>query len=119
MKRTILGTLAGVALVMAAAAMAEQRGDSLPQRGTPIMPAPAPMAAGTELVVVPAALGDKVQVLTVVDPRQRVLGVYHIDMASGKITLKSVRNIRWDLQIDHLNTDQPLPQEIRSMWEQK
>ncbi len=69
--------------------------------------------------MVPTTLGDKVQMLTVVDPRQRVLGVYHIDMATGKIALKSVRNIRWDLQIDHLNTDEPLPQQIRSMSEQK
>ena len=118
MKRAILGTLVGVGLVMAAVAMAEQRGEVLPQRGAPAMPAPAAVG-GTELIVVPAALGEKVQMLTVVDPRQQVLGVYHIDTATGKITLKSVRNIHWDLQIDHLNTDEPLPQQIRSMWEQK
>jgi hypothetical protein len=118
MKRTILGTLVGMALVMAAAAMAEQRGETLPQRGAPAMSAPVAVT-GTELIVVPTTLADKVQMLTVVDPRQRVLGVYHIDAATGKITLKSVRNIRWDLQIDHLNTDEPLPQAIRSMLEQK
>ena len=82
------------------------------------MPTPAAVT-GSELIVVPTALGDRVQMLTVVDPRQQVLGVYHIDTATGKITLKSVRNIHWDLQIDHLNTDEPLPQQIRSMWEQK
>jgi hypothetical protein len=118
MKRAMLGTLAVLGLVMAAAAMAEQRGEVLPQRAAPAMPAPA-ATAGTELIVVPTPLGDKTQMLTVVDPRQRVLGVYHIDMATGKITLKSVRNIHWDLQIDHLNTDEPLPQQIRAMWEQK
>jgi hypothetical protein len=118
MKRAILGTLLGIGLVMAAAAMAEQRGDVLPQRGGPLTPAPAAVA-GTELVVVPTALGDKVQMLTVVDSRQRVLSVYHIDTTTGKIALKSIRNIHWDLQIDHLNTDEPLPQQIRSMWEQK
>ena len=57
--------------------------------------------------------------LTVVDPRQRVLSVYHIDVATGKIALKSVRNIQWDLQIDDLNNDKPLPQEIRSSLEQR
>ena len=116
MKRAILGTLVGVGLVMAAVAMAEQRGEVLPQRETLAMPA---TAGGRELVVVPTTLGEKVQVLTVVDPRQQVLSVYHIDLATGKITLKSVRSIHWDLQIDHLNTDEPLPQQIRSMWEQK
>jgi hypothetical protein len=74
---------------------------------------------GSELIVVPTDLGDSVQMLTVVDPRQQVLGVYHINTTTGKITLRSVRNIHWDLQIDHLNTDEPLPQQIRSMWEQK
>ena len=118
MKRTTLGILVGVGLVMAAAAMAEPRGEALIQRGAPVSPAPA-AAAGTELIVVPTALADKVQMLTVVDPRQRVVSVYHIDTTTGKITLKSVRNIHWDLQIDHLNTDEPLPQQIRSMWEQK
>jgi hypothetical protein len=116
MKRAILGTLAGVGLVMAAAAMAEPRGEVVPQRGTSAAPA---AVAGTELIVAPTMLGDRVQMLTVVDPRQRVMAVYHIDTATGKISLKSVRNIRWDLQIDHLNTDEPLPQQIRSMWEQK
>ncbi len=118
MKRAILGTLVGVGLVMAAAAVAEPRGEGMPQRVAPAMPAQA-VVAGGELIVVPTTVGDKVQMLTIVDPRTRVLGVYHIDTVTGKIVLKSVRNIHWDLQIDHLNTDEPLPQQIRSMWEQK
>ena len=119
MKRAILGTLVGVGLVMAAAAVAEQRGEYLAatcERRRRRLRRP---SAGTELIVVPTALGDKVQMLTVVDPRQRVLSVYHIDMATGKIALKSVRNIQWDLQINDLNNENPLPQEIRSLLEQK
>ena len=81
-------------------------------------PAPA-AAAGSELIVVPTSLGDKGQMLTVVDPRQRVLSVYHIDLATGKIALKSVRNIQWDLQMTYLNNENPLPQEIRSLLEQR
>jgi hypothetical protein len=118
MKRAILGTLVGVGLVMAAAAVAEPRGEFPAQRAAPAASVPMAMA-GSELIVVPAALGDKVQTLTVVDPRQRVLSVYHIDMATGKIALKSVRNIQWDLQINDLNNENPLPQEIRSLLEQK
>ena len=112
MKRAMLGALVGVGFVMAAVAVAEQRGDGLGQRGTP--PTSAAAVAGSELIVVPTSLGDKGQMLTVVDPRQRVLCVYHIDLATGKIALKSVRKIQWDLQIDHMNTEIPLPQEIRS-----
>jgi len=118
MGRTILGTLLGMGLVMAAVAAAEPRGDIYAQRGTPANTAPA-AAAGTELIVVSTSLGEKGLMLTVVDPRRRVIGVYHIETATGKIALKSVRDIQWDLQITDLNNENPLPQEIRSLLEQR
>jgi predicted methyltransferase len=71
------------------------------------------------MIVVPTMLGDKAQVLTVVDPRQQVISVYHIDLVTGKISLKSVRKMVWDLQITDFNTENPLPQEIRSKLEQR
>jgi hypothetical protein len=116
MKSAMLGILIGVGLVMAAVAVAEQRGDGFAPRGTAPTAVP---AAGSELVVVPTSLGERGQMLTVVDPRQRVLCVYHIDLATGKIALKSVRNIQWDLQINALNNEIPLPEEIRSQLQQK
>jgi hypothetical protein len=118
MKRAVLGILLGVGLVTAAVAVAEQRGEVYAQRTAPVAPAPG-AAAGSELIVVPTSLGEKGQMLTVVDPRQRVLSVYHIDLGSGKIALKSVRNIQWDLQMAYLNNENPLPQEIRSLLEQR
>ncbi len=57
--------------------------------------------------------------LTIVDPRQRALSVYHIDLNTGKIALKSVRNIQWDLQVTSFNNEIPLPQEIRSGLDQQ
>ena len=102
MKRAILGTLVGMGLVMAAAAVAEPRGEYLAQRGAPATSAPTAVA-GTELIVVPTSLGDKTQMLT----------------ATGKIALKSVRNIQWDLQINDLNNENPLPQQIQSLLQQK
>jgi hypothetical protein len=117
MKRTMLGILLGMGLVMAAAAVAEQRGEALGPRAMPTAPAPAAVT-GSELIVVPTSLADR-QMLTVIDPRQRVLSVYHIDLATGKIALKSVRNIQWDLQIEYKDNEPPLPREIRSMLEQK
>ena len=116
MKRIVLGTLLGVGLVMVAVALADQRGEVLAQRAMPAAQAP---AAGSELIVVPTSLGDRGQMLTVVDPRQRVLSVYHIDLMTGKIALKSVRNIQWDMQMTYLNNENPLPQEIRSLSEQR
>jgi hypothetical protein len=51
---------------------------------------------------------------TVFDPRQRVMAIYHEDRASGELTLKSVRNVSWDLQMIEFNSGKPLPQDIRS-----
>ncbi len=117
MKRTVLGVVLGMALA-AAVAVAQQRGESLTQRA---MPATVSLGAvaGSELIVAPALLGEKGQMLTVVDPRQRVLSVYHIDLNTGKITLKSARNIQWDLQVPDFNNASPTPKEIQSWLEQK
>lgn len=49
------------------------------------------------------------------DPNRQVIAVYQIDSASGAITLKSVRNVSWDLQIEDYNSNKPAPQDIRSM----
>jgi hypothetical protein len=117
MKRAMLGVLVGVVVVMAAIAVAQQRGEAPVMRGA--SPAVSPAVAGSELIVVPTSLGEKGQMLTVVDPRQRVICVYHIDLSTGRIALKSVRNIQWDLQINDLNCEKPLPQEIRPMSELK
>ena len=62
-------------------------------------------------------LGDGTQQLCVLDPRQRVVAVYHIDAAKGGIALRSVRSIYWDLRINHFNGTTPLPEEIRSLIE--
>lgn len=116
MKRMLLGILVGLGLATAAIGLAEQRADV---SGRPIGPGVTGPAGGSELIVIPTALGEKGQTLTVVDPRQRVLSVYHIDLNTGKIALKSVRNIQWDLQMIYLNNEGPLPQEIRSLLEQR
>jgi len=50
----------------------------------------------------------------VYDPQQQVLGVYHVDRASGEIELKSIRQIEWDLQMLHYQGKAPLPEDVRS-----
>jgi hypothetical protein len=59
--------------------------------------------------------GDKYQQVLVVDPRLRVASVYHIETATGVISLRSVRQIHWDLQLAEYNGVNPLPREIRLM----
>ena len=52
--------------------------------------------------------------VTVIDPQQRVMAIYQVDRATGKITPKSIRNFTWDLQMIEYNSGNPLPQDIRS-----
>jgi hypothetical protein len=124
MKR-VLGFLACVGLVIAAVGLAGHGNAVFAQRATmpvvpPAPPTPAPVvAAGSELIVVSASAGERGQILTVVDPRQKVMSVYRIELTTGRIALQSVRNITWDLQIPEWNTDKPTPREIQSMSEPK
>ncbi len=57
----------------------------------------------------------KVQQLTIIDPKQRSICVYHVDMSTGQIELRSARDIQWDLQMNNLNSKKPLPHEVRGI----
>jgi hypothetical protein len=115
MKKLVLGALAGVGFLTAAAFMLDQRHEVFAQQHA----AGNPALVGSELIVVPTMLPDgKTQILTVVDPRQQAMSVYRIDLSSGKIALQSVRNIHWDLQITYFNNEPPLPRDIQSSLEQ-
>jgi hypothetical protein len=69
--------------------------------------------AGNLITHVTAADGQPI-VVTVIDVSKQVMATYQVDRQSGEITLKSVRNITWDLQMRDFNTGKPLPQDIRS-----
>ena len=62
---------------------------------------------------------DGRQQITIVDPRQRVMAVYTIDRTSGALSLKSVRNLQWDLMIEDYNSAAPAPRDIRALKEQQ
>lgn len=55
--------------------------------------------------------------MILVDPETRVMAVYHVD-ASGKVSLRSVRNLQWDLLIEEFNGGSPSPREIRTLLNQ-
>jgi hypothetical protein len=76
-------------------------------------------AASPELVVLSHAAGDGHQQITLVDPRQRVLAVYQVDRASGALSLKSVRNVQWDLLIESFNSEKPTPREVHALTQQR
>jgi hypothetical protein len=89
----------------------------LPSVGFAQRAAVSPGSAAGGLITLSTSVGDHRQQLVVVDPETRGLAVYHIDNASGEISLKSVRNIHYDLKISEFNGTSPLPREIRSLLE--
>jgi len=57
-------------------------------------------------------VGD-LQQFTVVDPATRAMAVYHVNLKSGQIELKCVRNLRFDLQLEDYNGVTPKAKEVR------
>ncbi len=117
MEKAAWGLVFGVILVSAVAGFALDDGQVHAQR-----PAGQPGDRGTaqgELIALTANIGQTGQQVTVIDVKSRVMSVYHIELATGAVSLKSVRNIHWDLQMDEFNGVSPLPREIRSLLEQR
>jgi hypothetical protein len=113
MRATVLGALAGAGLVWAAVGALDHRNEVFAQRLAPYQQAD----PGSELIVVPGPVGETGQLLTVIDQRRRAMSVYHIHQTTGKIALRSVRNIQWDLQLTYLDNEGLLPREIQSLLE--
>jgi hypothetical protein len=113
MRHSLLGVLATAGLVIAVTA---GRGVS----ESPIVPQgarvefPAFTSPSSELITHVTAVDGQPQTVVVIDPRQRVMAVYHVSPTTGEITPKSVRNFTWDLQMIEYNSGNPLPQDIRS-----
>ena len=72
-----------------------------------------------ELIALNSDVEEGRQQIVVIDSKSRVMSVYHIDHATGVISLKSVRNIQADLLMDEFNTESPLPKEIRAILDQR
>lgn len=80
--------------------------------------APAPRvspAAGAGLWISDTPLEDGRRLLVVVDPATRHAAVYHLDPASGSLTLASARDLTWDLSLDEFNAQEPRPAALRKM----
>ncbi len=113
MRTAVLGVLISAGLVMAGSGSGPSRTEAFAQRSAP----PCGVAATSELIALSTTVGEQYQQVTIIDPKTRVLSVYHIDLHSGEVELRCARNIQWDLQLDNFNTKTPLPQEVRSLLE--
>jgi hypothetical protein len=111
MRIAVLGVSVLASLVIAALVAAMAPSVTSAQRTAP--------SGGGGLIALATAAGEGCQQVTVIDPDMRSLGVYHVDLATGEVTLKSVRNIKWDLEMIEFNATQPLPREVRSIIDQQ
>jgi hypothetical protein len=93
--------------------------DAQVQRGAAHSGATQTAASSPDLLALSHDGGDGRQQITIVDPRQRVMAVYHVDRASGALQLKSVRNLQWDLLIEDYNSGTPAPRDIRALKDQQ
>ena len=115
MRTAMLGGLIGAGLAIAAVGAAPDHPAWLAEPSTPRQAA---MPAG-ELIALSTSVGDRYQQVTVIDPKLRALSVYHVELASGDVQLRCVRDIRWDLQMEYYNGKGLLPSEIRLMLESR
>lgn len=102
--------VAAVAVLLASGGTAAQRaGRPLPQTGVgdPSQP----------LWTLATPLDDGRQMLLLVDQQNRTLAIYHVDPATGTLTLKSTRDIRWDLMVEDFNCQEPRPASLKKMLE--
>jgi hypothetical protein len=73
-------------------------------------------AAGNgELLMTTSLLADGRQQVVVTDTKTKTMAIYEVEPVTGKVLLRSVREIRWDLQMQQFNATSPTPGEIRSM----
>ncbi|MGB6042478.1 MAG: hypothetical protein WBF93_04895 [Pirellulales bacterium] len=110
MRRLVMGVVFGAGLMMMASGAF-----STPRLGD----LGVPPLADQGLIALPSQVADGRQQLTVIDPTLRTVAIYHINTANGEMTLRSVRNINWDLHMSQYNGVSPLPQQIRSMLDER
>jgi hypothetical protein len=77
---------------------------------------PTPPAAGP-LWMADSSLDDGRRLLIVVDTASRHAAVYHVDAASGSLTLKSARDLSWDLTLADFNAQEPKPAALKKLLE--
>jgi len=113
MRTVILGLVVVAGLVIGVATAAPERRDGGRERVSAFQLQST--LANADMLAVSATVGDKYQQLTIIDPKLRVMSVYHIEFATGRIALRSVRAFNFDLQMKQFNGKDPLPEEIESL----
>ena len=115
MRGTVLGILLVAGLIVTAMGAIPAHSDVAPHGAIPGRIA----VPNNQMIVESTVVEGRYQQVVVVDPRQNTLAVYHVELVSGNVELRCVRNITWDLQMTHFNGKKPLPSEIQSLLERR
>ncbi len=115
MRSTVLGIALVAGLVALAMGAMPAHSQVAPQEGIPGQVA----NPDNQMIVVSSVVEDRYRQVVVVDPRRYTFAVYHVELSTGNVELKCVRNITWDLQITCFNGKKPLPSEIQSILEHR
>ena len=68
-----------------------------------------------ELIPLAGTVVEGQQLIVLVDPRRETLASYHVDGRTGQIALRSVRKVRWDLELDEFNGTEPSAEKIQAL----
>lgn len=82
-------------------------------------PIPPGAISSTGLITHVQELDSKLLRVVVIDPAQRVMGVYDIARDTGEIQPKSIRNINADLRMLEFNSGAPSPADIKNSLERQ
>lgn len=72
-------------------------------------------AARDSLWISESRLDDGRRLLLVVDQGTRHAALYHVDAAVGTLTLKSTRDLTWDLMVGDFNAQEPKPSALQKL----
>ncbi len=70
---------------------------------------------GGPLWIAESRMDDGRRLLVVIDQATRHAAVYHLDGATGSLTLRSTRDITWDLMVGDFNAQEPKPAALKKM----
>ncbi|MCA9147849.1 MAG: hypothetical protein KDA92_01055 [Planctomycetales bacterium] len=111
MRAALMGLLFGVVAMAWLGSGATTQTAQAQRNGVP--------GAGGEVIAIPLPGSDGQQIVVLVDPVQRSLASYQVDGKTAQVTLRCVRNFRWDLQLDDYFGTEPTPEKIQAMLQSR
>ena len=89
------------------------QGLPVPHRGNPSVVTPGSVTTVAGPVV------DGQQLILLVDQQKQTMASYHVQLGTGQITLRSVRQFRWDMEMDEFNGTEPVPSQIQALLQSR